>query len=39
MQAELKATIASTQLQTIYFMLAAMAGLTAFSTWIAKLIR
>jgi hypothetical protein len=31
--------IASAQLQTIYFILAAMAGLTAFSTWPTKLAR
>jgi hypothetical protein len=38
-QAELKAAIASTQLQTIYFILTAMVALTVLSTWLSRLIR
>jgi hypothetical protein len=38
-QAELKAAIASSQLQTVYFVLTANVALTVLSTWLARLIR
>jgi phage shock protein A len=38
-QAELKAAIASSQLQTVYFVLTANVALTVLSTWLARMIR
>jgi outer membrane murein-binding lipoprotein Lpp len=38
-QAELKAAIASNQLQTVYFVLTANVALTVLSTWLTRLVR